>query len=134
MPYLGVGAGAHGFIDHKRTVNISSPGAYIRRMNKSSQQVLKESNFPCTPATVALIPNEGDTEIGEFMMMGLRLVSEGVSNQEFKHRFGVNIENKFSLQIARLVELGLLEWMDMESLRLTKKGRLLGNQVFKEFI
>jgi oxygen-independent coproporphyrinogen III oxidase len=134
MPYLGVGAGAHGYIEHKRTVNISSPGAYIRRMNKSPRQMLKENYFPCTPATVQLIPIDADTEIGEFMMMGLRLVSEGVSNQEFKNRFGVSMENKFGLQIDRLVDLGLVEWVDMDRLRLTKEGRLLGNQVFKEFI
>jgi coproporphyrinogen III oxidase-like Fe-S oxidoreductase len=70
------------------------------------------------------------------MMMGLRLVLEGVSNQEFQQRFGISLQERFSAQIDRLISFGLLEWTgdQWERLRLTKKGHLLGNQVFKEFI
>jgi oxygen-independent coproporphyrinogen III oxidase len=134
LPYIGLGAGAHGFIEHKRTVNISSPAAYIRRMNKESELLLEKNTFPRSPATVQLIPIDKDTEIGETMMMGLRLVKEGVANQEFQKRFEQRLEDRYGLQIKRLLDLGLVEWGDMERLRLSKKGRLLGNQVFTEFI
>jgi hypothetical protein len=66
------------------------------------------------------------------MMMGLRLVREGVADEEFQARFGLPLEQAFGKQIDRLLRLGLLEWSgaDGRLLRLTSQGRLLGNQVF----
>jgi coproporphyrinogen III oxidase-like Fe-S oxidoreductase len=74
------------------------------------------------------------------MMMGLRLVREGISRQGFEKRFGQTLGQVFGSKIDRLVGLGLLEWVDdgpgesSRILRLTKNGRLLGNQVFVEFV
>lgn len=97
---------------------------------------MDKSVFPRTPATVELNPIDLDTEIGETMMMGLRLVADGVSSWEFQTRFGMSLEDRFDHQINRLISVGLLEWVDTadKRLRLTEKGHLLGNQVFKEFI
>jgi oxygen-independent coproporphyrinogen-3 oxidase len=136
LPYIGIGAGAHGFINHYRTVDVATPGAYINRMRNNASLPGKGTIFPHTPATIQLNPIDTDTEIGETMMMGLRLVLEGVSNQEFQRRFGISLQERFSAQIDRLISFGLLEWTgdQWERLRLTKKGHLLGNQVFKEFI
>jgi coproporphyrinogen III oxidase-like Fe-S oxidoreductase len=69
--------------------------------------------------------------------MGLRLTQEGASQLKFTLRFGQSLEEIFGVQIGRLENLGLLEWADYDDekvLRLTQKGRLLGNQVFMEFI
>lgn len=136
LPYLGVGAGAHGYINHYRTVNSATPGAYIRRMGKKVLGVAGSNRFPNTPATINMNHIDTDTEIGETMMMGLRLVLEGVSNQDFLQRFGKNLQEVFGNQIDCLISIGLLEWTGAigKRLRLTKKGYLLGNQVFKEFI
>jgi oxygen-independent coproporphyrinogen-3 oxidase len=70
------------------------------------------------------------------MMMGLRLTSEGISQAVFEARFGEKLEERFQKEIAGLHRAGLLEWYGREnpSLRLTKSGRLLGNQVFLQFI
>jgi len=136
LPYLGLGAGAHGFINHERTINISPPSEYINRLNNGSMRSGGEINFPRLPATLQTVPIDVDTEIGETMMMGLRLVLEGVSSQVFQHRFGISLKQRFGIQIDRLISYGLLEWAGVENeiLRLTNKGHLLGNQVFKEFI
>lgn len=136
LPYLGVGAGAHGYINHYRTIDVATPGAYIRRMDNKSSVPEGINRFPCTPATIHLNSVDMDTEIGETMMMGLRLVLEGVSNHDFQQRFGISLQERFGIQIDRLISLGLLEWTETqgERLRLTNKGHLLGNQVFKEFI
>jgi oxygen-independent coproporphyrinogen III oxidase len=135
-PYLGVGAGAHGFINHYRTVDIATPGAYIRRMMNKPTMREGDNRYPSTPATIQKNFIDMDTEIGETMMMGLRLIIEGVSNHEFQRHFATSLQERFGVQIDRLVTLGLLEWTgdQIERLRLTKKGHLLGNQVFKEFI
>ena len=66
-------------------------------------------------------------------MVGLRLVVQGVSNAQFVHRFGRGLTDVFGEQIARLVGQGLLEWANGH-LRLTPRGRLLGNRVFMEFV
>lgn len=136
MPYLGVGAGAHGFINHFRTVDVSTPGSYVNRMNNKFALPIVSNTFPRTPATIHINSIDTDIEIGETMMMGLRLVIEGISTQEFQERFGISLYERFGPQIERLISYGLLEWSgaQMERIRLTQKGHLLGNQVFKEFI
>lgn len=136
LPYIGVGAGAHGFVSHYRTVDVHTPRGYINRLDQKSRISDKALLFPRTPATTQMNFIEAETEIGEFMLMGLRLVQEGVSSQEFQERYQMSLSDKFGTQIQRLALLGLLEWCGPKDdrLRLTKKGYLLGNQVFKEFI
>ena len=72
----------------------------------------------------------------ETMFMGLRLVQQGVSNIEFKGRFGKSILDVFSKEVAELLRQGLVEWVDEthENLRLTPRGILMGNQVFLQFV
>lgn len=135
LPYLGFGAGAHGYAGNHRTANVLAPAAYIKRMlsNTAPRTKLK---FPCTPATSEINEIDLTTEIGETMMMGLRLVREGVSSQDFLKRFGRELDSVFGSQIEQLTKQGLIEWSgnDQTVLRLTERGRLLGNRVFREFI
>jgi len=129
QPYLGLGAGAHGFAGGYRTVNVLSPRAYIQRLSSG----LGSGAFPRTPATTEARPIDSQTAMRETMMMGLRLTQEGVSAEAFQERFGVSLEDVFAPEIARLVQVGLLEWAG-DALRLTTRGRLLGNQVFMAFV
>jgi oxygen-independent coproporphyrinogen-3 oxidase len=134
QPYLGFGAGAHGFAAGVRTANVLAPQAYIQRMPDQSK---RELSFPYTPATQTAHKIDRETEIGETMMMGLRLTEEGVSRQMFQTRFGQDLQAVFAKQIRELTGFGLLEWSgegEGQCLRLTKHGRLLGNQVFYRFI
>jgi oxygen-independent coproporphyrinogen III oxidase len=70
----------------------------------------------------------------------LRLTQEGVSDDEFQMRFGKPINEVYKNEIEELLKLGLLEKQTSEVsetsevLRLTKRGRLLGNQVFMRFV
>ena len=131
LPYLGLGAGAHGFAASVRTANILSPAAYAQRCLKGIR-----GHFPVTPATVNTQPIDQVTEMGETMMMSLRLTQEGVSRKDFSNRFGRPVEEVYGGEIERLVRLGLLEQSgeDGDILRLTPAGRLLGNQVFMQFV
>jgi oxygen-independent coproporphyrinogen III oxidase len=135
LPYLGVGAGAHGFIEHHRTVDVLQPNAYINRMK--SRDIAKENlSFPNTPATIQSNFIDQDTEIGETMMTGLRLVDEGVSSLDFQNRFGMELQDRFGQQIDHFLSVGLLAWAGEKGnrLRLTPKAYLIGNQVFMDFI
>jgi len=64
------------------------------------------------------------------------LTEEGVSKETFQERFGETLEAVYGPQIELLVASGLLEWGgdDKDVLRLTHRGRLLGNRVFVEFV
>jgi oxygen-independent coproporphyrinogen-3 oxidase len=136
LPYIGIGAGAHSFIDHYRSVNISSPKAYIKRINHTRGWISARDQTFRSPAIVETSFIDREEEMGEAMMMGLRLVQVGVSNQEFTKRYGISLQDKFGPQINRLVTSGLLEWVGplADQLRLTMRGQLLGNRVFCEFI
>jgi oxygen-independent coproporphyrinogen-3 oxidase len=140
QPYLGFGAGAHGFVSGFRTSNELSPATYIARLSQSVadqvSQTPKLLEFPQTPVTVNLQKIDCQTERAETMMMGLRLTQEGVSRINFRTRFDQDLKAVFGDQVDRLTYMGLLEWVGEENevLRLTAKGRLLGNRVFREFI
>jgi oxygen-independent coproporphyrinogen-3 oxidase len=138
LPYLGFGAGAHGYANGIRTANVLSPKAYIQRLHHptDSSDNLHALLYPCTPATTNAQPIDKKAEIGETLMMGLRLTREGVSEETFQERFHQSLLETFRPEIARLEKLKLLEWVQSEKshLRLTPNGRLLGNQVFLEFI
>ena len=134
LPYLGLGAGGHGYAAGVRTANVLLPISYIKRMEIPIHTPLR---FPRTPATHTAQEIDEATEIGETMMMGLRLIREGVSDTKFSARFMLSLEDQFPAQIDRLIGLGLLEWAldgPGKSLRLTPRGHLLANRVFIEFI
>ena len=128
LPYLGLGAGAHGFAGGVRTVNVRAPRAYIGRLQEKA-----ERHFPRTPATVNVSPVSQTDEMSDMMMMGLRLVQEGVSDDVFRARFGLGLREAFPAQIDQLIQRGLLAWND-SALQLTERGVYLGNQVFMEFV
>lgn len=119
-PYLGLGAGAASWWGGRRWTNVRHPEEYIRR-RAAGQPVAEE---------VEEIPLR--LEMGETMMMGLRLIA-GVSDARFRARFGIGLAEVFGAELSRLADQGLLEW-DGQRARLTPRGRLLGNWVFREFI
>lgn len=128
QPYLGLGAGAHGYAENTRYSNVLAPAAYIQRLETAEARP-----FPLSPAVAQKnLLTEKDAQ-GETMMMGLRLVQEGVADSDFERRFGVPLAAQYPQELKTLAARGLLEW-NGERARLTKAGRLLGNQVFREFV
>ena len=71
-------------------------------------------------------------EISETMMMGMRL-NQGIKLEKFKQKFGKTIYEIFNNEIKKLKKLNLIE-INETHIRLSSKGRLLGNEVFQEFI
>jgi oxygen-independent coproporphyrinogen-3 oxidase len=131
LPYAGLGAGAHGYLGGYRTANVLAPAAYIKRMREG--ELLE---FPRTPATASAERVDAQREMGETMMMGLRLVEEGVFDDVFQARFSQSLQQAYDSQISQLSKQGLLEQVNggRKGIRLTNRGRLLGNRVFSEFI
>lgn len=128
QPYLGLGAGAHGYAAGTRTANVLGPAQYIQRCMSGAQKP-----FPLTPATVNAHPVDMRTAMMETMMVGMRLTQEGVPDARFRGRFGIGIADAFPEEVVRLLQRGLVAWVD-GALRLTRLGTMLGNQVFMEFV
>jgi len=119
-PWLGLGAGAYSWLDGRRWSNVRHPEAYI--------EASRAGQWPEVDAEV--IPPQ--LARAEMLMMGLRL-AEGVTNVDFRARFGVDLGEVYGATIARLAETGLVLW-DGQCLRLSPSARLLGNQVFGAFL
>jgi oxygen-independent coproporphyrinogen-3 oxidase len=139
LPYLGFGAGAHGCANARRVSDVLHIKTYLERLVPGiSQPALA---FPLSPATVSQIPVTLFVEMQETMMLGLRLTQEGVSAEAFHQRFGQDLMTVFGKEINELIGLGLLEqvpsptgrWAGVR-LRITRRGRLIGNQVFMRFV
>jgi len=132
-PYIGVGAAAAGFAENVRTVNTPTIPEYIRRVSDQESTL----PFPLSEANTERNNVESFTQMQETMMLGLRLTHEGISQAEFYRRFEHEMMQVFPQEITRLLDKGLVEWVtlaDGQHLRLTRRGRMLGNQVFMEFV
>jgi oxygen-independent coproporphyrinogen-3 oxidase len=135
-PYLGFGAGAHGSLlneDHgTRLANIRDIHSYI---SACQQNAVK--NPLVGPAVEEITPIDRQIAMQETMIVGLRLTQGGVSQKAFFNRFGIDFTEIFASQIDRLNSQGLTEWCEKGGdtcLRLTLRGRMIGNQVFMQFL
>ncbi|HLO32676.1 MAG TPA: radical SAM family heme chaperone HemW [Anaerolineales bacterium] len=133
LPYLAFGAGAHGYANGYRYSNVLRIKTYIERLTNSQST---NYDFPITPATVNQHKQSSQDDMSEFMITGLRLTREGVSAEEFQERFGRSLGEVYGNEIDELLKLELIEESGVkgEQIRLTQRGRLLGNQVFLRFV
>jgi oxygen-independent coproporphyrinogen-3 oxidase len=129
QPYVGLGAGAHGCAKGRRYANIRSVEKYIQRMESA-----RSRRFPLTAATVTSRLRSREEDMRETMWLGLRLTQAGVSRRDFQSRFGEDFQDVFRPAVEESIAEGLLEWDGEDRLKLTARGRLLGNRVFSRFV
>jgi oxygen-independent coproporphyrinogen-3 oxidase len=130
--YLGFGPGAHSSEGGWRWANGKPVAEYIARVDAAFSGSRPRDGRDGGWVDFAEAIDER-TAIGETMMLGLRLVQEGVAYDRFEQRHGLSLRDFFSDEIRELVALGLLEDLP-DRLRLTRRARLVGNQVFTRFI
>ena len=128
LPYLGIGAGAHGCALGWRYANVLSPRVYVDRIEEG-----QASLAPWSPAVAERTPVDSATEMDETMLLGFRLTREGIRSDRFEERFGENPRRRYASRLMPLEADGLIE-SGPEGLRLTERGRLLGNRVFEAFV
>ncbi|MBN1993949.1 MAG: radical SAM family heme chaperone HemW [Anaerolineae bacterium] len=130
QPYLGVGAGAYSTVNGERWMNVKQPQTYIARLEQGAGLGAARDE-----STVERI--DPNTAMAEHMLLGLRLVREGVSAAEFGARFGKPLQTEYTQAIEFGLARGLLEWLSTPTgphLRLTRPGRFLANQVIVQFM
>lgn len=134
LPYLGLGAGAHGYAGGYRYSNALRIKTYIDRLTNDQLPI---TNYPLTPATVNQHKQTLKDDISDYMINNLRLVEAGIAESDFRLRFGSGLLDVYPNEIEELIRAGLLEKKTSdgsEVFRLTRRGRLLGNQVFLRFV
>lgn len=130
MDYLGLGAGAHSYISPDgnprahdwgiRWWNENNPVLYMQRIKNTVQTV----------AGKEALKKEEALEEGIFL--GLRML-KGIDTDRFLRRFNLPLKDVYASKITALKAAGLL-YEDAHSIRLTRKGLLLSNEVFSELI
>ena len=113
--YLGVGAGAHGFLDGERFENVAHPRAYIEAVRREGR------------AVAGAVRPEPATAMSDWIALRLRLV-EGFAPAEFGATFGESLKAAAGPPLDACRDAGLLEEAGGR-LRLTPRGRLLHSEV-----
>ena len=116
LPYIGLGAGAHSFFAGRRFSDVLDPREYIRR--------LKEGEWPIAESEEV----DRVQEMSETAFLGLRTVV-GLHLPTFAERFDESFAHFVGERLRVVEEAGLLV-SEGDWLRLSERGRLLGNEVF----
>lgn len=115
--YYAMGAGASGFIGDERFVYTENVEEFIRNPHKYTvEETLTKSD-----------------KISEFVMLGLRMLIDGVDKNEFKKRFDKDIYQIFEKEISKHIKTGMLEDTG-DSIRLTPKAYYVSNSIMADFI
>lgn len=116
LPYIGMGAGAHSYFGERRFSNERNPSIYVKK--------LKDGHIPEAESEAI----ERLQAMSETAFLALR-TAIGLHLPTFEERFGVPFSRFVGERLQTVIKAGLLEsangW-----LRLSKRGRLLGNEVF----
>ncbi|GAC1619305.1 MAG: radical SAM family heme chaperone HemW [Ktedonobacteraceae bacterium] len=116
LPYIGMGAGAYSTFGKRRFSNIREPLDYMKALNaRRSPEAESESV-------------EREQEMSETAFLALR-TAMGLHIPTFARRFAQPFAQFVGDRLRPVEEAGLLEYED-DWLRLSKRGRLLGNEVF----
>ncbi len=121
VPYLGVGAGAHGYIDNVRWENERDAAAYIRRVTAGEDVRRAEDGARTQTAAME-----------EYAFLALRTAA-GIDEADFRRAWGTPFEAVYGAALPPLVARGLLRRADGFT-ALTPRGMKFGNEVFAEFL
>lgn len=121
LDYLGFGPSAASFIGKRRFVNTPDLERYLA--------LLGEGRLP----TQSCETLDEKTEMAETVLLGLRMLKEGVSLPAFRERFGCDLLPTYAQQVGDLVRKGLLRVED-EAILLTERAMPVASQVQMAFL
>jgi len=114
--YIGVGLGAHSFVDGVRYSNTTSLDDYLNLENV----VVEEHKIDILEA------------MEEFVFLGLRM-TQGIETAKFQKEFSKDVFDVFGGNLKSVIELGYLK-NEKGFLYLTNKGIDVSNLVFSEIL
>src|SRR6266446_3487768 len=120
LPYLGMGAGAYSSFGGRRFSNVLAPLEYIRLLKARLRPEAESETI------------ERVQEMTETAFLELR-TAMGIHLPSFEQRFSESLAQFVGDRLRPVEAAGLLE-QTAEWLRLSKRGRLLGNEVFSRLL
>lgn len=120
--YLGFGINASSYENKKRFSNIDSIEEYISNIEteKFDKNIVEEEQ------------QNKESQMKEYMILGLRKVN-GIRINDFRKKFEKSPLILFEEQIKKLVKEDLIE-LDVNSIKLSKRGLDFANLVWEEFV
>jgi len=119
--FFAAGVGAHAYLHPHRTVNLSGTRRYIERIEAGESPVAERETLDVPAA------------LGETVVLGLRLLQEGLDLADVRDRFGAAASSAVREAALPLIARGLLVSRD-ERLILPERLGLLGNEVWQRFV
>lgn len=121
VPYLGVGAAAHGYVDGVRWGNEPDTEKYIRAI-QTGRSVRTPEDTERTRTNA----------MEEYTFLALR-TAKGIDEADFYYTFSVDIDIIYGAVIEKYIAQGLLRRAD-GFVALTNEGMKVGNEVFAAFL
>ncbi|MCI9015684.1 MAG: oxygen-independent coproporphyrinogen III oxidase [Clostridia bacterium] len=126
--YIGLGVAAHSYINKIRYSNTTNIEEYINTLKDIKDiEEIKKSKL----RTIHEIQTK-EEEQKEYFLLGLRKL-EGINIENFKQKFIQNPIYLYRNELNELVQKDLIE-IDLNNIRLTKKGLDFANIVWEKFI
>ncbi len=123
QPYVGFGVDAHSML----WMNPEQESVAARFATTDDLEIYLANSY--APEVTAVSRSNA---LEEAMFLGLRL-NAGVDLGRIHSETGFDPQKEFACQIEELISLGLLESKGA-NLKLTRRGRLLSNEVFERFL
>ncbi|MGL5313457.1 MAG: radical SAM family heme chaperone HemW [Peptostreptococcaceae bacterium] len=118
--YIGLGAGASGYIGDIRYNNVEALDEYHEKLLLNEKPIVNIEKLSI------------EDKIQEKIFMGLRM-NEGIKFVDFKKLFNIDFKERYKEKIKTLEEKQLIN-KDEYGISLTQKGREISNSIFIEFI
>lgn len=119
-PYMAFGVSAAGYDGKSRWSNTRNIHEYLDKIERGQSAVIENTFL------------DDDDSQSESIFLKLRL-KDGVDLSEHQLRFGVDVRSRYSEEIDRLLDAGLIEF-DRDRMRISRKGLVLANEVFAAFV
>lgn len=128
--YLGLGAGAHSFLNGVRFSTVLLPNRYAELVDESVAGRADGGGEMRHIAGAEQITPE--LSMSDTLILGLRLI-DGVDVRAFAGRYGRAVDDVYGAVLDEFAGYGLLE-RTPSHLRLTPRGRLLSNELFQRLL
>ncbi|WP_313891791.1 radical SAM family heme chaperone HemW [Psychrobacillus sp.] len=118
--YFGFGAGAHGYVNSVRYSNHGPLKKYMQTIDENAKPIMTEKDVTVTE------------KMEEEMFLGLRKTA-GVSLERFEQRYGQTLYDVYGKELDELLQKELII-IEQGYIKLTLRGRFIGNEVFQYFL
>ena len=128
--YLGLGAGAHSYLDGVRFSTVLLPNRYTELVDEAYDGA--QDGRAAMRHVIGAEQITPELAMADELILGLRLI-DGISKPAFAVRFGTDVRTAYAAIIDEFVGYALLE-DTATHLRLTPRGRLLSNELFQRLL